>query len=181
MIISVDNTRAPLLIAVNNNGGVQGLTVTAALRNVNNGFYLDFNDNIFKSSGWVIKETTLTDASGGFYFSTVDFSIINLIDIFHLIVEYRITGAITGIEQALISLVREDIRIKELWQLQGLDNINPMTVTEIRRTVEDINLNITGDAATTATVTRASIPLPSLITDEFGNILIDELGNSIVG
>jgi hypothetical protein len=53
-----------------------------------------------------------------------------------------------GIDPALVA------KIVELWQLQGLDVDNPMTVTPTTRTTGTIDLEITGDGVTTTTVTR---------------------------
>jgi hypothetical protein len=68
------------------------------------------------------------------------------------------------------SLTKEDIRIEmdtnstklqnvdtktsELWQLQGLDPLNRMTVTQNKRSVGTINLDITGNGETLTVVTR---------------------------
>jgi hypothetical protein len=46
------------------------------------------------------------------------------------------------------------LRVKELWQLQGLDGDNPMTVSTALRTADVISLAITGDGRTTSTVSR---------------------------
>lgn len=41
-----------------------GLTVQCAVRRKSDNFFLDFNDNTFKSSGWTTKFQTLTDLNG---------------------------------------------------------------------------------------------------------------------
>lgn len=48
----------------------------------------------------------------------------------------------------------EKLRISELWELQGLDSSNPMTVTKTSRIAGDINQTISGDGLNTSTVTR---------------------------
>jgi len=50
----------------------------------------------------------------------------------------------------------QDDRLRELWQLQGLDITDPMTVTPSQRSTDsgDIDLAITGDGVTESTVTR---------------------------
>jgi hypothetical protein len=52
----------------------------------------------------------------------------------------------------------QDDRLRELWQLQGLDSANPMNVTPANRRVPVngslIDLELTGDGETTTTVTR---------------------------
>ena len=47
-----------------------------------------------------------------------------------------------------------DEQLNELWQLQGLDSDNAMTVTTTSRTVGDISQLISGDGSNTSTVTR---------------------------
>ena len=47
-----------------------------------------------------------------------------------------------------------DKKLNELWQLQGLDSDNPMTVTKTARTVDNISQLISGDGSNTSTVTR---------------------------
>jgi hypothetical protein len=44
--------------------------------------------------------------------------------------------------------------ITDMWQIEGLDDANPMTVTTTQRTVGSITQNITGNGTTTSTVTR---------------------------
>jgi len=58
------------------------------------------------------------------------------------------TAGSGGLDPALVA------KIEELWQLAGLDSSNPMTVTPTSRTVDSVNLLITGDGTTTTTVTR---------------------------
>lgn len=48
----------------------------------------------------------------------------------------------------------QDTRLKELYQLRGLDSGNPMVVTPSSVTVDGINQTISGDPATSITVTR---------------------------
>jgi len=50
--------------------------------------------------------------------------------------------------------VTNDTKLKELWQLQGLDSANPMTVTPADRVAGDISLVISGDGKTTSKATR---------------------------
>lgn len=46
------------------------------------------------------------------------------------------------------------VEVDELWQLQGLDSANPMTVKRNSRVAGSINLAITGDEQNTTIVTR---------------------------
>ncbi len=45
-------------------------------------------------------------------------------------------------------------KIEELWQMRGLDNSNPVTVTPAQEISGEIVLDITGDGETTSTATR---------------------------
>lgn len=47
-----------------------------------------------------------------------------------------------------------DAKVTELHKLQGLDSANPMTVTPTQRSVDDIDLTISGDGETVTVVTR---------------------------
>jgi hypothetical protein len=60
----------------------------------------------------------------------------------------------TVVTDRSVSDLTEAVKIVELWQLQGLDVGNPMTVTQTKRTVDTIDLDLTGDGITTTTVTR---------------------------
>lgn len=52
---------------------VTGQTITLQIKKVSNDFWLDFADQMFKSSGWINKTTNLTEnATDGFYFYTFD-------------------------------------------------------------------------------------------------------------
>ena len=52
---------------------VTGETVTLQIKKVSNGFWFDFADSTFKSSGWTNKTINLTEnATDGFYFYTFD-------------------------------------------------------------------------------------------------------------
>lgn len=48
----------------------------------------------------------------------------------------------------------QSTKLDELWQLQGLDSTNPMTVTKNSRTVAGITQQIGGDGSNSSTVTR---------------------------
>lgn len=50
---------------------VSGQTPTIKIQKVSNGYWYDFNDNTFKSSGWTNKTNTLAENStDGFYYYT---------------------------------------------------------------------------------------------------------------
>ena len=61
------------------------------------------------------------------------------------------TGATVTDETLPPEKVRD--RLEQVWQLMGLDPVNPMTVTPTSRVAGDINQVITGDGETTSTVT----------------------------
>jgi hypothetical protein len=48
----------------------------------------------------------------------------------------------------------ETLKLKEVYQIHGLDQSNPMTVTTTNRNVGNISQTISGDGTTTSTVTR---------------------------
>lgn len=43
--------------------GVQGLTPKLSIRRSSDNMYLDFADNVFKSSGWTTRQVTMTEVS----------------------------------------------------------------------------------------------------------------------
>ena len=47
-----------------NSEAITGATVVAAVRRISDNFFLDFNDNTFKPSGWTTKTQTLTEVTG---------------------------------------------------------------------------------------------------------------------
>jgi|GEM_PF-2514985 len=106
MIIRRDETAAPLWIAIDNTGGVSGLTVIVQIRDGNTtNSYLDFNDDTFKTSGWTQKSLTLTDLGSGYYHNTLDISsITNLPSGNHLSLEYDISGDVTGVSNSTLTL-----------------------------------------------------------------------------
>ena len=63
------------------------------------------------------------------------------------------TDSSTGTTVASSGLV-EASQLTELWQLQGLDSANAMTVTPTSRAAGSISQTISGDGVTTTTVTR---------------------------
>lgn len=61
-------------------------------------------------------------------------------------------GGVTILNELVDSVFQG--QVEELWQLQGLDDANPMTVTPTSRSVANISQDITGDGSSTTTVTR---------------------------
>ena len=48
----------------------------------------------------------------------------------------------------------DPVKIMEMWQLMGLDAVNPVTTTQNDTNVDTIALDITGDGVTTSTISR---------------------------
>lgn len=63
-------------------------------------------------------------------------------------------GSVTVINALTLFTVEDSVKLNELYKLQGLKAGSPMTVTPTSRTVDDIDLAITGDGETSTTVTR---------------------------
>jgi len=77
--------------------GTTGLTVTVKFRDSTTAdSFLDFNDGVFKTSGWTNQTLTLTSIGDGFYRNEYDISLATLPVVEFFVGEYLITGAITG-------------------------------------------------------------------------------------
>lgn len=62
MKAQVGETAVPIEIRLSVGGAAQtGQTVTAAIRRLADGFFLDFDDDTFKATGWTTKTTALTE------------------------------------------------------------------------------------------------------------------------
>jgi hypothetical protein len=86
-------TSLPLFLTVNRAGagGITGLSPTVALRDASTlNSYLDFNDGIFKTSGWTTKYAALSEVERGHYQRSLDVSAlsVNVFDV--LIAEYHV-------------------------------------------------------------------------------------------
>ncbi len=97
-----------LSVSVSDDGGVAGLTALVALRDgptTNN--YLDWSDMTFKTSGWVTRETPMSDIGNGFYTYTLDLSAITNHPTVsrQLIAEYRFSGVIDAVSKDHILIV----------------------------------------------------------------------------
>ena len=72
-----DDADVPLQLVVNKNGGVAGLTAVVAIRDARtDDSYLDFDDDTFKTVGWVQRQAPLTDLADGRYVRRLDLSAI---------------------------------------------------------------------------------------------------------
>ncbi|MCG8435114.1 MAG: hypothetical protein MJA83_13890 [Gammaproteobacteria bacterium] len=104
VLAELSRTDYPIEINVDQAGGVNGLTVVAAIRDpVTANSWLDFSDNTFKTVGWTTRQATLTnfDATNapGSYRLTGGVNISAWTGLSasadHFIVEYDISGAVT--------------------------------------------------------------------------------------
>jgi len=105
MLIEEDDTEIPLDISVDKDGGIVGLTVEVTIRDggTTNSF-LDFNDMIFKTSGWVSQTVTLTGIGGGSYVGAIDITAIQGLTSRHLVVNYSIAGAVTAVATRTVTV-----------------------------------------------------------------------------
>lgn len=88
--------------------GATGQTPTVALRRVTDGYYLDFNDNTFKSSGWTTRQKALTEVNatnspGLYQYVLATSSIIAATGDY--VAEYSNTGTPAGVDQETYSYV----------------------------------------------------------------------------
>jgi len=69
VLVEVTNAAAPLdlLLVQDGVGGIVGQVPLVAIRDATTGQYLDFADNRFKASGWVIKQATMSEVERGRY------------------------------------------------------------------------------------------------------------------
>lgn len=108
VIVTSNDTEAPIELAVDSSGGVTGLTVTVAIRDPGDSTsYLDFNDGTFKTSAWTTKNKSLTEIGNGFYSTTLDISAItNFPATNHAAMEFSISGSVTAVAQSVLTLSR---------------------------------------------------------------------------
>lgn len=66
MKAQLGSTTIPLELRVHDvaTGAVTGLTVTAAIRRLSDGFYLDFDDGTFKAAAWTTRTVSLVEQGG---------------------------------------------------------------------------------------------------------------------
>lgn len=93
------DTNVPVNLQVNQNGGVTGLTAVVAVRDGSTtNSYLDFNDQTFKTAGWVAQTAALADIGGGVYVLSGGLDVSTMVGLAgnHLILEYNVTGSVSG-------------------------------------------------------------------------------------
>jgi len=159
--VDFDDTEVPLQLSVTNpeTGGITGLAPTVAIRKGDTlDEYLDFDDFTFKTAGWVIKYAAMDEAENGHYHLTIDVSSIGLSPGDSIIAEYEAIDTLTalkGVDSDVISITSSSERMKEIWQILGLDPTQPMTVSAIdRKTGTNIEQTVTivGNAVTVTRV-----------------------------
>lgn len=86
-------TTVGLTLTINNanEGGVEGLTATVAVRD-EGGQYLDFDDATFKGSGWGTRYAAMTDIGRGHYTLALDVASLIGATGTELVAEYATTG-----------------------------------------------------------------------------------------
>lgn len=111
MSIEVERTEAnaPINLLVNKNGGVESLTGSVKIRDgATTDYYLDFDDDTFKLTGWTEMSASLEDIGSGKYVLSggLDISAITNLSAstHHLVAEFEITGSETGVACDLIFL-----------------------------------------------------------------------------
>ncbi len=143
-------------------GGVAGLTAVVAVRDGRTtNSYLDFADDTFKSAAWGTKQASMADLGNGFYALTGGLNVAAITNLAatanHLILEYTVSGAASGIAMDMITFQDFVTELSEIHQVHGLTSGKPLVVTKTSRTVSGaIVQTIQEDfpAAGAVTVTR---------------------------
>lgn len=88
------DTLVPLMLTVEEPGagGVTGLVPTVAVRRTSDGFYLDWDDNTFKSSGWVTKYGDMTEIERGHYYRNLNAAAALAVQGDRWAAEYHVSG-----------------------------------------------------------------------------------------
>lgn len=99
--VETNSTAAPLEMTFNllNVGGVQGATVTVAIRLIDSSsppYYLDWISMTFKQAGWATKYQPMTDIERGHYQQLLDVATLALIAGQALNAEYHAVDPMTG-------------------------------------------------------------------------------------
>ncbi len=110
---SIEDTAVPLSLTITSPlGGIVGLAPTAAVRLATTPtFYLDFDDLVFKSSGWGTRDKLLTEIRRGHYQELISIPALiaaGLDPASHLLVEYHLDEPGTkGEDQDVVLLSRD--------------------------------------------------------------------------
>jgi hypothetical protein len=186
MIAKSNDTAFPIEAAVSEGGGVTGLTITIAMRDSNAPtYYLDFNDNTMKSSGWTNKTKALSEYGGGFYGTTVDVSTILGLSENHLGIEYNISGASVGVTTSLLTIEDYGLTSEESGKLTTVFN-NLDTIEGTYSHAETMRIilaalagKLSGASGTTVSIRDTGDNKDRIVAtvDQFGNrtsVTIDE-------
>jgi hypothetical protein len=106
VIVDYRDISYPLSLLLNREGvgGIVGKSPVVALRHEDD--YLDWDDDVFKPSGWVLKNAPMTEVGGGYYELLVDLPSINakVGDVY--IAEYTVNdgGDVRGAAQDIVAV-----------------------------------------------------------------------------
>lgn len=179
-------TLAPLILTLEQEdvGGLTGQTPTIAIRDATTiDSYLDFTGFTWKSSGWTTKYQTLTEVEEGDYTYFLNLAAIAAVDIGDILsIEYYYDDSgVTRRDQETLVVVESisDIptdtaaaigslggaltpeqaqRLKEIWQILGLDPSYPLVVSKTSRTVDDIEQTIQKNVPFAGSITVTRLP-----------------------
>jgi hypothetical protein len=153
-----DSTDFPLNLTLNKNGGLVGFAPSVEIRlNSTSSSYLDWSDLTFKTSGWTTKAQPLTEVGNGHYTTSLDVAGLTGAssgDV--LAAEYTIDdGAeVVGVASDTITISSAPSRLKEIWQILGLDLNEPLSVTATDRNAGTVITQTISVVGGTVTVTR---------------------------
>jgi hypothetical protein len=134
-----DSTAFPLTLTLTKEdvGGLTGLSPTVSVRlGSDETYYLDWDDQTFKTSGWVDKATQMVEVGGGHYTKPINIStLIGVSPGDSLIPEFAVDGGddLKGAASDTIVLVSSFAKLKEIWQILGLDSSQPLIVSATDR------------------------------------------------
>jgi hypothetical protein len=167
LLAEIADTTVPLQLTVDREGegGLTALTPTVAIRDAaTTDYYLDFDDNQFKTSGWVTKYQAMTHVERGLYTYILDLNALSVSAGQFLSAEYYVNeSGVVGVDNDLIlpttavySLAPDGTQLQEIHRLLGLDPEYPLVVSRTQRSVGDISQTIETDVpvAGSVTVTR---------------------------
>ena len=122
----------PLVLTVSKagSGGVTGLTPTVQLYRSSDGFYLDWNDSVFKSSGWTTIDGSLSDIGGGNYTRSLDLAAVGAVVLDVLVAFYKLdNGPIKGVSNDVFNV--EDLEVMRQLVTNRIEDApgNPGTLT----------------------------------------------------
>ena len=139
LTVDFDAVAFPLTLTLTQDGtgGVTGLAPTVAIRLGSSlTSYLDWDDITFKTSGWGTQFDVMTEVGGGHYNRSLN--VAGLVGAGvgdSLVVEYAVDdgGANVAVDSDTIVLQASAERLKEIWQLLGLDTTQPLVVSATDR------------------------------------------------